>query len=124
MFGRRYDGTYPTDRFLEFSRMTRSFESAAILSVMNDPSNQLPSKFQSFRSMFGPWGYQTSEDTELASAFLSISDLQPDDASCKMYIIVTAPRHHREYALVGAAILPSLPTLRANETLRPMEQAD
>src|SRR5438477_83096 len=36
MFGKRYDGTYPTDRFLEFSRMTHSYESAAILSVMSD----------------------------------------------------------------------------------------
>src|SRR5207245_8954473 len=52
MFGRRYDGTYPTDRFQEFSRMTRSYEAAAILSVMSDPSNQLPGKLQTFRSMF------------------------------------------------------------------------
>jgi len=123
MFGRRYDGTYPTDRFLEFSRMTRSFESAAILSVMNDPSNQLPGKFQSFRSMFGLWGYQTSEDTELASAFLAISDLGPDDVRWKMSIIVTALKNYLEYPLVAAAILTSIPTLEANETLDLMEKA-
>ena len=123
MFGRRYDGTYPTDKFLEFSRMTRSYESAAILSVMNDPSNQLPSKFQAFRSMFGLWGYQTSEDTELASAFLSISDLQPDDVRWKMSIIVTALKNYLEYPLVAAAILTSIPTLEANETLDLMEKA-
>ncbi len=123
MFGRRYDGTYPTDRFLEFSRMTRSYESAAILSVMNDPSNQLPSKFQAFRSMFGLWGYQTSDDTELASAFLSISDLGPDDVRLKMSIIVTALKNYLEYPLVAAAILTSIPTLEANETLDLMEKA-
>jgi len=123
MFGKRYDGTYPTDRFLEFSRMTHSYESAAILSVMSDPSNQLPSKFQAFRSMFGLWGYQTSEDTELASAFLSISDLQPDDVRWKMSIIVTALKNYLEYPLVAAAILTSIPTLEANETLDLMEKA-
>jgi len=123
MFGRRYDGTYPTDRFLEFSRMTRSYESAAILSVMNDPTNQLPGKFQAFRSMLGLWGYQTSEDTELASAFLAISDLEPDDVRWKMSIIVTALKNYLEYPLVAAAILTSIPTLEANETLDLMEKA-
>jgi len=103
--------------------MTHSYESAAILSVMSDPSNQLPSKFQSFRSMFGLWGYQTSEDTELASAFLSISDLQPDDVRWKMSIIVTALKNYLEYPLVAAAILTSIPTLEANETLDLMEKA-
>src|SRR5256886_5516765 len=102
--------------------MTRSFESAAILSVMNDPSNQLPGKFQSFRSMFGLWGYQTSEDTELASAFLAISDLGPDDVRWKMSIIVTALKNYLEYPLVAAAILTSIPKLEANETPDPLEK--
>src|SRR5438445_11438714 len=102
--------------------MTRSYESAAILSVMNDPSNQLPSKFQAFRSMFGLWGYQTSEDTELATAFLSISDLQPDDVRWKMSINVTAPKNYLEYPPVAAAILTPIPTLEANETLDLMQK--
>src|SRR3989442_1804383 len=103
--------------------MTRPYESAAILSVMNDPSNQLPSKFQCFRSMFGLWGYQISEDTELASAFLAISDLGPDDVRLKMSIIVTALKNYLEYPLVASAILTSIPTLEANETLNLMEKA-
>ncbi len=123
MFGRKFDGTYPTDRFVEFSRMTASYESAAILSVINDPSHQLPGKFQSFRSLFSSWGYQTSEDTELASAYLSISDLGPDGIRTKMTIIVDALKNYLEYPLVAAAILTAIPTLEANETLDLMEKA-
>ena len=37
MAGRKFDGTYPTDRFIEFSKMTSSYESAAILSILNVP---------------------------------------------------------------------------------------
>jgi hypothetical protein len=123
IFGKRYDGTYPTDKFEQFTKMTKSYESAAILSVMNDPSNQLPSKFQSFRQMFGFWGYQSSEDTELASAYLAISDFSPEEVRAKLSIIVTALRSYLEYPLVAAAILASIPTLEANETLDLMEKA-
>jgi hypothetical protein len=123
MFGRRFDGTFPTDRFVEFSKMTSSFESAAILSVINVPSDQLSGKFQSFRSLFNSWGYQISEDTELASAYLSISDLGPDDVKTKMTIIIDALKNYLEYPLVAAAILASISTLEANETLDLMEKA-
>lgn len=123
MFGRRYDGTYPIDKFTEFTRMTRSYESAAILAIINDPSNQLPARFQSYRSMFGFWGYQTSEDTELASAYLSISGLGPDDLRLKLSIIVSALKTYLEYPLVAGSILASIPTLEANETLDLMEKA-
>lgn len=67
LFGRRFDGTFPTDNFLKFSKITSSYESAAILAIMNTPFDQLAGKFQSFRSLFGSWGYEVSEDTELAS---------------------------------------------------------
>lgn len=124
MFGRRFDGTYPIDRFMAFSGMTKSYESAAILSVINDPSNLLPGKFQSFRNMFQWWGYQTSEDTELASAYLAISDLGgPDDVRTKLAIIVQALKSYLEYPLVAAAILTSIATFEANETLDLMEKA-
>src|SRR5437667_10077206 len=43
MLGKRYDGTYPTDRVLEFSRMSHAYEPAAILSVMLDASTHLSS---------------------------------------------------------------------------------
>jgi uncharacterized protein YqgQ len=123
MAGRRYDGTYPTDRFAAFSRMTSSYESAAILSVLNVPSDQLFAKFQSFRSLFSSWGYKLSEDTELASAYLSISDLGPEDVATKMSIIQDALKNYLEYPLVASAILASIPTLEANETLDLMEKA-
>jgi hypothetical protein len=123
MFGKRFDGTYPTDRFVEFSRMTHSIESAAILSVINVPSDQLAGKFQSFRLLFNSWGYEMSEDTELASAYLSISDLVPDDVKTKITIIIDALKNYLEYPLVAAAILASIPTLEANETLNLMEKA-
>jgi hypothetical protein len=123
MFGRRFDGTFPTDRFVEFSKMTSSCESAAILSIMNLPTDQLASKFQSFRSLFDSWGYEMSEDTELASAYLSISDLEPGDVNTKMTIIVDALKNYLEYPLVASAIVASVPTLEANETLDLMEKA-
>ena len=123
MFGRRFDGTYPTDRLVEFSKMTSSYESAAILSIINDPSDQLPGKFQSFRSLFSSMGYEKSEDTELASAYLSISDLGPDDVKTKMTIILDALKNYLEYPVVAGAILASIPTLEANETLDLMEKA-
>jgi hypothetical protein len=123
MFGRKFDGTFPTDRFVEFSRMTPSYESAAILSVINVPTDQLAGKFQSFRSLFDSWGYEKSEDTELASAYLSISDLGPDDVKTKMSIILGALKNYLEYPLVAGAILTSIPTLEANETLDLMEKA-
>jgi hypothetical protein len=123
MSGRRFDGTYPTDRFVEFSKMTSSYESAAILSVVNVPSDQLADKFRSFRSLFSLWGYVTSEDTEMASAYLSIGDLGPDDVKAKMTIILDALKNYLEYPLVAAAILTSIPTLEAIETLDLMEKA-
>lgn len=123
LFGRRFDGTFPTDRFAEFSKMTSSYESAAILAVVNVPSDQLASKFQSFRSMFSSWGYVASEDTELASAYLSISDLNPGEVNTKLTIIVDALKIYLEYPLVASAILASIPTLEANETLDLMQKA-
>jgi len=123
MFGRRFDGTFPTDNFVKFSEITSSYESAAILSVINAPSEILADKFQSFRSLFNSWGCSKSEDSELASAYLSISDLGPDDVKTKMTIILDGLKNYLEYPLVAGAILASIPTLEANETLDLMEKA-
>ena len=91
--------------------------------IMNVPIYQLSDKFQAFRSLFNSWGYQISEDTELASAYLSISDLGPDDVKTKMTIIIDGLKNYLEYPLVAAAILTSIATLEANETLDLMEKA-
>jgi len=123
MFGRRYDGTFPTDRLDQFSKITHSYESAAILSLLNVPSDQLAAKFQSYRIMFSSWGFQTSEDTELASAYLSISDFGPEDIRLKLGIIENGLRNYLEYPLVASAILASIPTFEANEILDLMEKA-
>jgi len=123
MFGRRYDGTYPMDRLIDFTKMTKSAESAAILAVVTTPVDQLAAKFQSYRALFSSWGYVPSEDTELASAFLSLSDFGPDDIKTKMTIIVSALKNYLEYPLVAAAILTSIASLEANETLDLLEKA-
>ena len=123
LFGRRYDGTFPTDRFMEFSKMTYSYESAAILSIFNMSSDQLASRFQSFRLLFNSWGFEVSEDTELASAYLATSDLGPEDVRSKLTIIQNGLRNYLEYPLVASAILASISTLEANETLNLMEKA-
>ena len=123
LFGRRYDGTFPTDKFVQFSKMTSSKESAAILAVVNIPTDQLTDKFQAYRVMFNGWGYELSEDTELASAYLSISDFEPNEVITKLTIIIGALKNYLEYPLVASAILASIPTLEANETLDLMQKA-
>ena len=123
LYGKRSDGTYPIERFKEFSKITPSYESAAILSIRNVPSEQLVIKFQAYNSLFHSWGFRLSEDTELASAYLAVSDLEPDDVKTKMTIIIDALKNYLEYPLVAAAILTSIPTLEANETLDMMEKA-
>ncbi len=123
MYGRKFDGTFPTDKFMQFSQMTKSFESAAILSVLNVPTDQLAARFQSYRNMFTQWGFRQSEDTELASAYLSLSGLNPDELRAKLSIIVEGMRSYLEYPLVAAAILTSIPTLEANELLDLTERA-
>ena len=123
LYGRRFDGTYPTDRFSKFSSMTSSYESAAILSVNNVPVDDISGKFISFRMLFNSWGYQTSDDTELASAFLASSGFTPDEVKAKLTILIDALKMYLEYPLVAAAILASIQVLEANETLDLVEKA-
>jgi len=123
LFARRYDGTFPIDKLVEFSKVTLSSESAAILSVLDVPFDQISNKFAQFRSLFGFWGFEESEDVDLASAYLAISDFTRDEVKDKMTIILSALRNYLEYPLVATAILTSIPTLEANETLDLMEKA-
>jgi hypothetical protein len=121
--GRRFDGTYPTDRFTQFRGLTQSYEAAAILAVMNVPTDELTSKFQAFRSMFVSWGYMASEDTEISSAFLAIGELAVNEVQDKLKYIVEQLRNYLEYPLVAAAILASIPVFEAHEVLDLMEKA-
>jgi hypothetical protein len=121
--GRRYDGTYPTDTFNQFKELTLSHEAQAILAVMNIPFGDLSSKFQQFRSMFTSWGYMTSEDTEIASAFLAIGELTVSEVEEKLKYIIEQLSNYLAYPLVAAAILASIPVFEAHEVLDLMEKA-
>ncbi|MDG6997321.1 MAG: hypothetical protein JRN52_15500 [Nitrososphaerota archaeon] len=123
MAGRRFDGTYPLDRFAQFRQITLSYEAAAILAVLNVPYEALSSKFQMLRSMFTSWGYMTSEDTEIASAFLAIGELNADEVQGKLKYIVEQLKNYLQYPLVAAAILASIPVFEAHEVLDLMEKA-
>jgi hypothetical protein len=123
MAGRRFDGTYPTDRFTQFKQLTSSFEAASILAVLNVRYNELSSKFQGFRTMFTSWGYTTSEDTEIASAFLAIGELSEDEVGEKLKYIVDQLMNYLQYPLVAAAILASISVFEAHEVLDLMEKA-
>jgi len=123
MAGRKFDGTYPMDRFTQFKQLTSSFEAASILAVLNVPYDGLSSKFEAFRSMFNSWGYTTSEDTEIASAFLAIGELSKDEVEEKLKYIVEQLMNYLQYPLVAAAILASIPVFEAHEVLDLMEKA-
>jgi hypothetical protein len=123
MAGRRFDGTYPVDRFIQFKQRTSSDEAAAILAVMNVEWNELADQFQSFRALFASWGYMASDDTEIASAFLAIGELKENEIEDKLKYIVEQLKNYLEYPLVAAAILASIPVFEAHEVLDLMEKA-
>jgi len=123
MAGRRFDGTYPIGRFSQFKHLTKSSEAASILAIMNVPIDGLSSKFQQFRSLFTSWGYMTSEDTEISSAFLGIGELNADEVEEKLKYVIEQLQNYLQYPIVAAAILASIPVFEAHEVLDLMEKA-
>ena len=123
MAGRTFDGTYPISRFSQFKQLTKSSEAASILAIMNVPIDGLSSKFQQFRSLFTSWGYTTSEDTEISSAFLGIGELNPDEVEEKLKYVIEQLQNYLQYPIVAAAILASIPVFEAHEVLDLMEKA-
>ena len=121
--GQRADGSFAVPNLGEYLNLTRSYESASLLAIVNVPVDQLTGKFQSLRTMFAGWGYQPSEDVELASAYLAVSELPADGVSTKLSIIAKGLSTYLEYPLVAASVLASLGTLEANETLNLLGQA-
>ena len=121
--GRRADGTYAMDPLKQFLTATPSYESAALLAIVNRPYNDLLTAFQNLKSLFASWGYSISEDTELSSAYLTASDLPAETVGTKMAILARGVGAYLEYPLVAAAILASIPVLEANETLNLLEKA-
>ena len=123
LLGRREDGTIATPNLAQYLNVTRSFESAALLSIVNLPIPDQVAKFQALRSMFAGWGFQASEDVELASAYLTVSELPADGVSTKLAIISKGLSTYLQYPLVAASVLTAVSTLEANETLNLLEHA-
>jgi hypothetical protein len=123
LFGRRADGTFAIPNLASFLHVTRSYESAALLAIMNLPFNDLVAKFQSLRGLFGSWGFAPSEDVELSSAYLAVSELPVAGISTKLAIVARGLSTYLQYPLVAAAVLSSVATFEANETLNLLEQA-
>ena len=123
LLGQRADGTFATDQLAAYLRITASYESAALLAIVNRPVEELTQKFLSLRGMFGSWGYQASEDVELSSAYLTLSDLPADGVNAKLAIIARGLGAYLQYPLVAASILAAVPVMEANESLALLEQA-
>jgi hypothetical protein len=123
LLGQRADGSIATDNLQEYMRMTPSYESAALMAIVNRPLADLGAKFGALRSMFGGWGFAPSEDVELSSAYLTVSDLPMDGLSPKLAVLTRGLGAYLQYPLVASAILASIPVLEANETLQLLEQA-
>ncbi len=123
LLGRRADGTFATDPLRTFLGKTRSYESAALLAIVNRPVEELSAKFDYLRSLYASWGYSASEDTELSSAYLASSELPTNSVAPKLAILARGLATYLMYPLVGASILASIPVLEANETLNLLEKA-
>jgi hypothetical protein len=121
--GQRHDGTFATANLPPFLSLTRSYESAALLAVVNAPFQELSGQFQAARSKFSSWGYEPSEDIELSSAYLTVSQVPLEGVGTKLAIIARGLSSYLQYPLVAASILASIPVLEANETLGLLEQA-
>lgn len=123
LLGRRGDGTVAIDTLQQYLGVTRSFEAAALLAIVNLPVADLNAKFQSVRSMFAGWGYQESEDVELSSAYLATSEVPLEGVSTKLAIIARGLQTYLAYPLVTASVLATLSTFEANDTLNLLEHA-
>ena len=123
LLGRRQDGTFADGNLAQMLRITPSYESAALLAVVNAPLDQLTAKFVSTRQIFQGWGYEPSEDVELSAAYLTVSDLPIEGVGTKLGILARGLGTYLQYPLVGASLLASIPVLEANETLNLLEKA-
>jgi hypothetical protein len=123
LLGQRQDGTFATANLSSFLQITKSYESAALMAIVNRPFEELSQKFAALRTMFGSWGYQPSEDVELSAAYLTVSELPPEGVNTKLAIITHGMGTYLQYPLVASSILASIPVLEANETLNLLEEA-
>ncbi|MHB1439700.1 MAG: hypothetical protein ACYCSO_01155 [Cuniculiplasma sp.] len=120
---RRYDGTFPLENLKTFMNITPSYESAAVMASINKPLEDTQAKFVAMKRIFSAWGYDTSEDLELSSAYVAISDLQPEEIKDKLSVIIDAIKNCLEYPLVSSTIIATVPVMEANETLDLLSKA-
>jgi hypothetical protein len=123
LLGQRGDGTFATDNLQMWLKTTPSYESAALMAIMNRPVDDLGSRFTGLRQMFGGWGFAPSEDVELSSAYLAVSDMPMDGLSPKLAVLTRGLGAYLQYPLVASAILASIPVLEANESLQLLTEA-
>lgn len=123
VLGQREDGTIATSNLAQYLTVTRSYESAALLAIVNVSVADLAAKFQAVRGMFGGWGYLPSEDVELSSAYLAVSEVPLEGISTKLAILAKGLSTYLAYPLVAASVLATLSTLEANDTLNLLEHA-
>ncbi len=123
LLGRRRDGSLPTASLQGYLRVTRSYDAAALLALPNVPAPDLTAKLARLRALFGGWGFEASEDVELAAALLAVSELPVDGLDTKLAILTRGMGRYLQFPLVASAVLASVATLEANESLRLLEQA-
>lgn len=123
LLGQRADGTLPLPALRDYLPITPSYEAAAMMAIVNRPEAEVVQRFRTVKSLFQSWGHSQSEDTELSSAYLAISELPLETVGPKMAIISHGLSGYLQYPLVGSAILASIPVLEANETLNLLEKA-
>lgn len=120
---RRYDGTYPYENLQTFLESTKSYESAAVMATMNRPAQDTLQKFTGMRAIFTGWGYNASEDVELSSAYIAISDFQPSEIRDKLSAVIDTMRNYLEYPLVASTVIATVPVMESNETLDLLRKA-
>lgn len=120
---RRYDGTFPLQNLDEFRKITPSYEAAAVMASINKNFNEISEKFADMRKILSQWGYDESEDVELSSAYVAISELKPDEIKDKLSIVIDALKNYLEYPLVASTIVATVPVMESNETLDLLSKA-
>jgi hypothetical protein len=106
-----------------FSKATKSFAAAALLSISKETQDDLRQKFETFKSIFDLWGYSPSEDADLAAAYMAVAKLSETDAREKTSVLANALKAEFGFPLVPAAILTSIRALNADELLDLAEKA-
>jgi hypothetical protein len=120
---KRYDGTYPYENLEYYMKITKSYESAAVMASIDKKTDDVSAKFNEIRGIFQNWGYTASEDVELSSAYIAISDLEPKEIKDKLSVLIDAIKSYLEYPLVAATIMATVPVMEANETLNLLSKA-